>query len=136
MGGGRDFVFANVNYVYSDYTNYTEFVTGCYGSYVIKSSDNSITGSFGSPYIYRTGYTSVSGGNIYREYGRKEFYGNKTEFAANGAVTIYSPSNNETANDRLRFVKDGDKYVFTSVPADTDTRPSYDVFIYQSTFTE
>lgn len=132
LGGGRDFVFVNAKY-YANYTDsYTEFLTGYYGSYVVRSSDNSTDGMFGSPYIYRTGYTCVSGGKICREYGTKYPYGNKTEFADNGAVTIYCPRNNETANDRLRLVFDGEKYLFTSAPADTDTRTSYEVFIYQS----
>lgn len=132
LGDERDFVFVNAKY-YANYTdNYTEFLTGYYGSYVIRSSGNSTDGLFGSPYIYRTGYTCVSGGIICREYGTKYPYGNKTEFADNGAVTIYCPRNYETANDRLRLVYDGEKYLFTSAPADTDTRTSYEVFIYQS----
>lgn len=135
VGDGKDFVFANVRYTIYDYSGNTEFLTGYYGSYIIYSSANSTVGNFGSPYIYRTGYTSVSGGHIYRAYGEKETYGNKTEFAADGSATIYSPDNGETVNDRLRLVKDGDKYVFTSVPADTDTRASYSVFIYQSVST-
>ncbi len=132
LGGARDFVFVNAKY-YANYAdNYTEFLTGYYGSYVIRSSNNSTDGMFGSPYIYRTGYTCVSGGKICREYGTKYPYGNKTEFAENGAVTIYCPNNGETANNRLRLVFDGEKYVFTSAPADADTRTSYEVFICQS----
>ncbi len=131
LGDGRDFAFVNVNYYAGQNTDYTEFLTGYYGSYVIYSSSNSTSGSFGTPYIYRTGYTSVSGGNIYREYGTKSEYGNITVFAENGAVTIYQGAA-ESSNVRLRLVKDGDKYVFTSKPADEDTRESYDVFIYQS----
>lgn len=132
LGGGNDFVFVNAKY-YANYVDqYTEFLTGYYGSYVVLSSDNASVGSFGTPLIYRTCYTSVSGGHIYREYGTKYPYGNKTEFDENGAVTIYSPNNGETANTRLRLVKDGDKFVFTSVPEDTDTRTSYSVYIYQS----
>lgn len=133
LGGGNDFAFVNAKY-YANYADqYTEFLTGYYGSYVVLSSDNSSSGLFGTPYIYRTGYTSVSGGNIYREYGTKYPYGNKVTFAeANGAATIYSPNNGETENDRLRLVKSGDSYVFTSVPADADTRESFEVFIYQS----
>lgn len=131
LGGGRDFAFVNAKY-YANYVDqYTEFLTGYYGSYVVLSSDNSSVGMFGTPYIYRTCYTSVSGGHIYREYGTKYQYGNKTEFADDGAVTIYSPNNNETDNTALRLVKDGDKYVFTSVAANTDTRESYKVYIYR-----
>lgn len=133
MGEGNDFAFVNVRYSTSDYSGYTEFLTGYYGSYVVCSSSNTIDGTlFGIPYIYRTGYTSVSGGKIYREYGNKEHYGMRTEFDENGAVTIHSRYYGETANNRLRLVKDGDKYVFTSVAADADTRESFDVFIYQS----
>lgn len=132
LGGGNDFAFVNAKY-YANYVDqYTEFLTGYYGSYVVLSSDNSSSGLFGTPYIYRTGYTSVSGGNIYREYGTKYPYGNKVTFAENGAATIYSPNRSETENDRLRLVKSGDSYVFTSVPADTDMRESFEVFIYQS----
>lgn len=133
IGEGNDFAFVNVRYYANDYSGCTEFLTGYYGSYIIRSSSNTVDGTlFGSPYIYRTGYTSVSGGRIYREYGDKAYYGMRTEFDENGAVTIYSRYYGETANNRLRLVKDGDKYVFTSVEADTDTRESFDVFIYQS----
>lgn len=137
LGEGNDFAFVNAKYYTTDNSGYTEFLTGYYGSYVVRSSGNTVDGTlFGSPYIYRTGYTSVSGGRIYREYGTKEYYGNKTEFAADGAVTIYSRYYGEAANNRLRLVKDGDRYVFTSVAEDRDTaRPSYDVFIYQSVIT-
>lgn len=136
LGEGNDFAFVNAKYYANDHSEYTEFLTGYYGSYVVRSSSNTTDGTlFGSPYIYRTGYTSVSGGKIYREYGTKQYYGNKTEFDGNGAVTIYSRHYGETANNRLRLVKDGTKYVFTSVAADKDMRPSYDVFIYQSVIT-
>ncbi len=136
IGEGNDFAFVNAKYYANQSTNYTEFLTGYYGSYVDYSSASSTVGEFGSPYIYRTGYTSVSGGKIYRQYGNKSSYGNSTEFdSESGAVTIYCPNRSETANTRLRLVKDGDKYVFTSVAADTDTRDSYEVFIYQSTQT-
>lgn len=133
LGEGNDFAFVNIKYKTSDGSGYTEFLTGYYGSFVVRSSSNSSSGLFGSPYIYRTGYTSVSGGRIYREYGEKEYYGNITEFAANGSAIIYSRYYGETSNNRLRLVKDGDKYVFTSIPADEDSRESYDVFIFQST---
>lgn len=53
------------------------------------------------------------------------------EFDENGAVTIHSKSGSE--NCRLRLVKDGDgKYVFTSAPADSDSRGSFDIFIYKT----
>lgn len=132
LGEGFDFIFANVKYLFGEDSTYTEFMTGYYGSYVDKSSNSSSTGLFGTPYIYRTGYTSVSGGNIYRQYGNKIVYGNKTEFAGDGSVKIYCPNRSETINDSLRLVKDNDKYVFTSVPADTDNRQSYPIYIYQS----
>lgn len=132
LGQALDFAFVNARYYIGENTDLTEFLTGYYGSYVIKSSDNSSSGLFGSPYIYRTGYTSVSGGHIYREYGDKTAYGNKTDFLNDGSVNIYSPSCGETENDRLRLVKDGNKYVFTSIPADTDSRDSYPIYIYQN----
>lgn len=133
LGDDNDFAFVNMRYLTNDNSGYTEFLTGYYGSYVVKSSSNTSDGTmFGTPYIYRTGYTSLSGGKIYREYGDKEFYGMSTEFESNGAVTIYSRYYGETSNNMLRLVKDNDKYVFTSVNKDTDTRESFDVFIYQS----
>ncbi len=133
IGDGNDFAFVNARYYAYDTSGYTEFLTGYYGSYVVRSSSNTIDGTtFGSPYIYRTGYTSLSGGRIYREYGTKEYYGMKTSFGANGAVAVYSRYYNETENNRLRLVKDGNRYEFTSVPEDTDERESYDVFIYRS----
>lgn len=136
IGEGNDFAFVNARYYANDSSEYTEFLTGYYGSYVVRSSSNTTDGTlFGSPYIYRTGYTCVSGGKIYREYGNKEYYGMKVEFDNNGAATVYSRYYGETANNRLRLVKDGDKYVFTGVAADSDERESYDVFIYQSVMT-
>lgn len=137
LGDGNDFAFVNMRYYAGDSSEYTEFLTGYYGSYVIRSSSNTTDGTlFGSPYIYRTGYTCVSGGKIYREYGDKEYYGNVTEFGDNGAVKIYSRYYDQTADDSLRLVKDGDKYVFTSVSKTSDDRPSYDIFIYQSIITQ
>lgn len=132
LGDGLDFAFANVNYFANEDTEYTEFMTGYYGSLVYRSSNNSINGLFGMPYIHRTGYTSVSGGNIYREYGNKSPYGNKTEFASDGSVKIYSPNRGETADDSLRLVKDGDKFVFTSIKASQDTRQSYPIYLYRT----
>lgn len=133
VGEGNDFAFVNARYNANDRSDFTEFLTGYYGSYVSRSSDSTVDGTlFGSPYIYRTGYTTVSGGKIYREYGNKEYYGNIVQFAENGAVSIYSRYYNQTANNRLRLVKDGGRYVFTSIPEDSDTRTSYELFIFQS----
>lgn len=133
LGEGNDFAFVNARYYATDYSGYTEFLTGYYGSYVVRSSANTTDGTmFGSPYIYRTGYTTVSNGKIYRQYGNKSNYGISTTFDENGAVTIHSRYS-ENENGKLRLVKDGDNYVFTSVPADEDTRESYDIFIYQNT---
>lgn len=133
VGEGNDFAFVNARYIASDSSDYTEFLTGYYGSYVDRSSRSTVDGTlFGSPYIYRTGYTTVSGGKIYREYGNKEYYGNIVQFAANGAVSVYSRYYNQTANNRLRLVKDGSRYVFTSIPEDTDPRTSYELFVFQS----
>lgn len=132
IGAGNDFAFVNMRYLTTDNSGYTEFLTGYYGSYVERSSNTTADGTmFGSPYIYRTGHTRISDGKICREYGDKTGYGMSTTFAANGAVTIHSRYS-ENTNGRLRLVKDGDRYVFTSAPADTDTRQSYDVFIYRT----
>lgn len=57
-----------------------------------------------------------------------------TEFSeTDGSVTLYSSNYYlfETEKDRLRLVKDGDKFVFTSVNTDKDTRTSYPIYIYK-----
>lgn len=132
IGAGNDFAFVNMRYLTTDNSGYTEFLTGYYGSYVERSSNTTADGTmFGSPYIYRTGYTRISDGKICREYGDKIGYGMSTTFGVNGAVTIHSRYS-ENTNGKLRLVKDGDRYVFTSASANTDTRQSYDVFIYRT----
>ncbi len=131
LGDCFDIIFANVKYLFIEDTAYTEFMTGYYGSYVDKSSNSSSSGLFGTPYIYRTGYTSVWWYYL-SSICNKIIYGNKTEFENDGSVKIYCPNRSETINDSLCLVKDNNKYVFTIVSADTDTRKSYPIFIYQS----
>ena len=148
LGTGLDFAFVKINYVAGTNVYWpsddndpehklSEFMTGYYGSYFERSSDATSDGTqFGSPAIYRTGYTTVSGGHISRQYGNKNSntYGNLTLFdATTGAVTIYAPRAGQTEKDRLRLVKDGDRYVFTSKNADEDTRQSFDIFLYRTT---
>lgn len=131
VGGGNDFAFVYVKYFAHDSINRMEFLTGYYGSYIDYSSDSTSDGTmFGTPYIYRTGHTYVSDGKMCRDYGNKSNYGMSTEFGQNGAVTIHA--NNGSDNGKLRLVKDGDKYVFTSAPADADSRESFDIFIYRT----
>lgn len=131
VGGGNDFAFAYIKYIASDSQKRMEFLTGYYGSYIIRSSSHTVDGTlFGSPYIYRTGHTYISDGKIYRDYGEKADYGMSVSFKENGAVTIHSNSGSD--DGRLRLVKDGDKYVFTSVSEETDERESFDIFIYRT----
>lgn len=131
VGDGNDFAFVYVRYFANDSAKRMEILTGYYGSYVVRSSDSTVDGTlFGSPYIYRTGHTYISDGKVCREYGNKENYGMSVTFDENGAATICSDGGSE--NGRLRLVKDGDKYVFTSVSAETDDRESFDIFIYRT----
>lgn len=131
VGDGNDFAFVYVRYFASDSQKRMEFLTGYYGSYIDYSSNSTVDGTtWGAPYIYRTGHTYIGDGKVCREYGNKESYGMSVTFDENGAVTIHS--NSGSADGRLRLVKDGDKYVFTGVSSDTDTRESFDVFIYRT----
>lgn len=147
LGSELDFVFANMTY-YRGLTQYypadstdvenklLDFTTGYYGARLEQPS----SGTF-DYWIYRTGYVSLSGGRITREKGliplgsgtTKSDYGHLVKFGDDGAVTIYEPRKGQTENNALRLVKDGDKYVFTSVPKDTDSRKndSYPVYIYK-----
>lgn len=142
LGGELDFVFAMMRYYNADTIYYpstsqvrenllVDFTTGYYGAFW----EGSAGAASMSKAIRRTGYVSLSGGKITREKGLIQdidHYGHLTLFDADtGAVTIYEPRKGQTANNALRLVKDGEKYVFTSVPADTDTRDSYLIYIYK-----
>lgn len=144
LGGELDFVFTMMRYYNADKIYYpstdkvrenllVDFTTGYYGALLEGSAG---AGDMGKA-IRRTGYVSLSGGKITREKGLIQDidnYGHLTLFdAETGAVTIYEPRKGQTENNALRLVKDGDKYVFTSVPKDTDSRKndSYPVYIYK-----
>ncbi len=142
LGSQFDFVFTMFRYYQNSWVYYpsdsrdvenllVDFGTGYYGS--VYASDGV---SLGGCVIYRKGWTSLSGGNIARHYTEpnSSTYGHLVKFASDGAVTIYAPRMGQTENNRLRLVKDGNKYVFTSEDATTDTRTSYPVYIYRHYF--
>lgn len=140
LGNKLDFVFASMRYFVSESIYYpsdskvrenllVDFTTGYYGD----SLEQPPHGTW-DYYIYRQGHVSLSGGRITREKANINYsnnYGHLTKFGDNGAVIIYEPRKGQTENNALRLVKDGDKYVFTSIPKDTDTRESYPIYIYK-----
>ena len=137
LGSEFDFVFTPMRYYVDESKYYPEtssaredllvdFCTGYYGA------RTAVIG-LASPVINRIGWTKLSGDKIVREKGDYvgANYGNLTKFSADGAVTIYAPRKSETANNALRLVKDGDRYLFTGKDITTDTRESYPIYVYK-----
>ena len=137
LGEEFDFVFTPMRYYENEWKYYPEtsseredllmdFCTGYYGA-------RTTTINTATQVINRIGWTKLSGNQIVRVKGDYvgANYGNLTKFADDGAVTIYAPRKGETANNALRLVKDGNKFVFTGKDKTTDTRESFPIYVYK-----